>query len=349
MVPEILRPRALRPGDTVALFSPSEGLAARFPRAYDQGVNVLRHALRLRVRELPTATADGAWLRAHPRARADALHRAFADPEVRAVLATAGGEDVVRVLPFLEPDAFRRDPKILMATCDATPLLAVVHQAGLVCFQGPSVMSGIAHAGGLPVAFLQHVRAMLFGAPDALEYRPFGRYLERDPERATDAEPPALRDDARGWQVLQGKGRVQGRLLGGGVEALDLLRGSAFWPAPAFFDGRILFLEVSKALPGPDAVRRTLRGYCVQGILDRVAGLLVGRPRGYDDGERDAMEAAVVEVVAGELGRKDLPVVANVDFGRADPQLVLPIGGLLEIDCEERRLRLAEPPVVPAA
>ncbi len=345
---ELLRPRALRAGDTVALFSPSSGLAVRFPRAYEQGVGVLRHALGLKVRELETARADGAWLRSQPRARAEDLHRAFRDPEVRAVFATAGGEDVVRILPFVDPEVFRRDPKILMATSDATPLLALANQAGLVAFHGPSVMSGLAQAGGVPTAFLAHVRALLFGRQEMYEYRPYGAYLERDPERASDAEPPRLREDHRGWRVVQGRGRVRGRLFGGGLEALELLKGTAYWPAPAFFDGRVLFLEVSKVEPGPEAVRRTLYGYGVQGLFDRIAGLLVGRPRGYDESQRDALERELAEVVAGDFGRRDLPVVANVDFGRTDPQLIFPLGGLVEIDCDAKRLWLAESPLTPA-
>lgn len=346
---DILRPRALEAGDTVALFSPSSGLAARFPRAYEQGVGVLRHALGLKVRELETARADGAWLRSHPQARADDLHRAFRDPEVRAVLTTAGGEDVVRILPFIDREVFRRDPKILMATSDATPLLALANQAGLVVFHGPSVMSGLAQAGVVPTAFLAHVRAILFGAPELYEYQPYGAYLERDPERASDAEPPRLREDHRGWRVVQGHGRVRGRLFGGGLESLDLVKGTAYWPAPAFFDGRVLFLEVSKVLPGPEAVRRTLYGYGVQGIFDRIAGLLVGRPRGYDESQRDALERELTEVVAGDFGCRDLPVVANVDFGRTDPQLIFPLGGLVEIDCDAKRLWLVESPLALAA
>jgi muramoyltetrapeptide carboxypeptidase LdcA involved in peptidoglycan recycling len=343
---DLLRPRALRRGDAVALFSPSSGLAARFPRAYEQGLAVLRQELGLEVRAFPTARADQGWLRANARARAEDLHRAFADPKIRAVLATAGGEDVVRLLPYVDPAVLRADPKILMATSDATPLLAAAHQAGLVTFHGPSVMSGLAQAHGLPTSFLAHVRAMLFDAPDTYEYRPYRAYLERDPEHARDAEPPRLRQDERGWRVLQGRGRARGRLFGGGLEALELVKGTAWWPALTFFDARVLFLEVSKVLPGPEAVRRTLRGYGVLGVFDRIAGLLVGRPRGYDDGQREALERDVAEVVAGDFGRRDLPIVANVDFGRTDPQLIVPLGGLVEIDCDQNRLWLAEPPVV---
>ncbi|GEJ56880.1 S66 family peptidase [Anaeromyxobacter diazotrophicus] len=339
---ELVRPGALRPGDTVALFSPSSGLAARFPRAYEQGVAVLRQELGLEVRALPTARADQAWLRANPRARADDLHRAFRDPEIRAVLATAGGEDVVRLLPFVDQTVFQTCPKILMATSDATPLLALAHQAGLVTFHGPSVMSGLAQARGLPTAFLTHVRAMLFEGRESYEYHPYGSYLERDPERASDAELPRLRRDERGWRVVQGAGRVRGRLFGGGLEALELVKGTPWWPAPSFFDGKVLFLEISKVLPGPEAVRRTLRGYGVAGLFDRIAGLLVGRPRGYDEGQRDALEKDLVEVVAGDFGRRDLPIVTHVDFGRTDPQLIVPLGGLVEIDCQARRLWLAE-------
>jgi muramoyltetrapeptide carboxypeptidase LdcA involved in peptidoglycan recycling len=120
------------------------------------------------------------------------------------------------------------------------------------------------------------------------------------------------------------------------------LKGTPWLPPPDFFDGRILFLETAEATTRPAMVRWALRGLGVMGVLDRVAALLLGRPRHATEPERDALEAAALEVVSGDLGRRDLPVVANLDFGHTDPQLVLPLNGLVEVDCSARRLWLAE-------
>jgi muramoyltetrapeptide carboxypeptidase LdcA involved in peptidoglycan recycling len=92
-------------------------------------------------------------------------------------------------------------------------------------------------------------------------------------------------------------------------------------------------------------MRRTLRSLAAAGVVERLAGLLVGRAMRYSDAEKDALDAEVMAAVE-EAGRADLPVVTNVDFGHTDPQLVIPLGGLLEIDCDARSLRLAAPVLV---
>jgi muramoyltetrapeptide carboxypeptidase LdcA involved in peptidoglycan recycling len=86
-----------------------------------------------------------------------------------------------------------------------------------------------------------------------------------------------------------------------------------------------------------------LRAFGVQGIFDRVAGVLVGRARDHSAAERATLEATIQAVVADEFGRPDLPIVANLDFGHTDPQWVLPLGVRAELDVDARTLRLVEP------
>ncbi|MDQ3033116.1 MAG: hypothetical protein M3Y87_11910 [Myxococcota bacterium] len=81
------------------------------------------------------------------------------------------------------------------------------------------------------------------------------------------------------------------------------------------------------------------------GALDGAAALLLGRPRGYDETQRVELEEVAREIVAGEFGRSELPIVAHLDFGLTDPQWILPLGCELEVDCDARTLTLLEPPV----
>ena len=80
----------------------------------------------------------------------------------------------------------------------------------------------------------------------------------------------------------------------------------------------------------------------MQGIFARISGLIFGRARDYSNEEKIQLEQKIVDIVAGEFGRKDLPVVANVDFGHTDPQLILPIGVLAELDFTRKDFRLIE-------
>ena len=299
----------------------------------------------LEVREYPSTRATPAVLAADAAMRARDLNAAFADPSIRAVFASIGGDDSIRLLPLLDRDAIRADPKIVMGYSDTTTLLAAVRRLGVVAMHGPAVMAGLSQLGAWPDPVGEHVRAMLFEPADAYRYPAFGFVTEgypdwRDPSAVGQANEPRPDD---GWRVLQGSGVVEGELWGGCIEVIDWLRGTWTWPAPGSLAGALLCLEPSEEKPGPDAVARMLRSMAAIGVFDEVAGVLLGRPRDHDADETAAFEGAVVGVVAGELGRTDLPVVANVPFGHTDPQWVLPLGVRASADLDARTLTLVEP------
>jgi muramoyltetrapeptide carboxypeptidase LdcA involved in peptidoglycan recycling len=342
-----VKPPRLRAGDTVAVVSTSWGGPSVFPHVFDRGVDVLRRVFGLQVRELPSARMTPADLGANPRLRADDLNAAFADPEVRAIVSSIGGVDSVRILEHLNPALAMADPKILLGFSDTATQLAFYHQAGLVTFNGPSVMAGFAQIEHFPGA-VEHVRALLFDPTDTYDYRPSQDWTDGylDWGDPANAGAVAERHPHDGWHWLQGGGgRAEGRLFGGCGEVLEMLKGTRYWPAPEFWDGRILVLETSEDKPAVETVGYWLRNYGVQGVFDRVSAVLVGRARDYSDGEKADLDAMVVRVVAREFGATDLPIVTNLDFGHTDPQWILPLGIRAEVDADRRAFGLLEPAV----
>ena len=342
--PRAVRPARLRPGDHVAVLSPSWGGPHAFPHVFESGLATLR-GWGLVVREYPTTRAPDAVLRREPARRAADLDDAFGDPTIRGIFMSIGGDDSIRLLPFLDLAAAAADPKVLMGYSDATTLLLAYRRAGLVTFHGPSVMAGLSQMGSLPPAYGAHVRGMLFEPASTHAYVPYGIRVDgypdwRDPANVGLADPP--RRDG-GPRVVQGSGRVTGELFGGCIEVLDWLRGTAAWPDPDEWTGRLLLVEPSEEKPSPEQVTRILRSFGVAGVLDGIVGVLVGRARDHTRTEEAALEAAIRAVVGGEFGRADLPIVANLDFGHTDPQWVLPLGVRAEMDVDARSLRLVEP------
>ena len=131
-----IKPPRLKRGDTVAVLSPSWGGPSFFPAAYEVGVKNLQDTLGVRVKEYSTTRADADYLDKHPEERAEDLNRAFADTEVKAIFSTIGGEDSIRILPFLDLDLIRSNPKIIMGFSDTSTILTYLnHHAGLVTFQ----------------------------------------------------------------------------------------------------------------------------------------------------------------------------------------------------------------------
>lgn len=342
-----VKPRRLSVGDTVGIVSPSWGGPSVFPHIYENGLNALRN-LGLQIKEYPTARADDRFLKDNPRARAKDINDAFADPEVKGIFASIGGDDSIRILPFLDRAVIRNNPKILMGYSDTTTLLTFVNQLGLVTFNGPSVMAGFSQAAALPESFIQHVEAFLFFPEKEYEYLSFGVYCDgyldwRD--LANVGKTRELKRDA-GWRFIQGTGVVTGELYGGCIDVLEILNGTEFWASKEFWKGKILFFETSEDKPGVQKVRRMLRNYGMQGILDQAAAILFGRARDYSDAEKLEFDQMILEVIQGEFGRTDLPIVSNMDFGHTDPQFILPLGVKAEVSCDERTFRLLESPVL---
>ncbi|MDY0870813.1 S66 family peptidase [Dongia rigui] len=344
---QVLKPERLHIDDTVAIVSPSWGGPSVFPHIYELGLGLLQR-WGLNVVEYPTARMPAAELSARPDLRADDINRAFADPQVKAIIAAIGGDDSHRILPFLDAAVIKANPKILMGYSDTSTLHLFCQRLGLVTLHGPSIMAGFAQMSALP-DYAAHVKEMLFLPEAGYRYQPFAAYCDGYPDWRQQAKAGQVNDPnpAEGWRLLQGAGAVEGRLFGGCIDVFEGLRGGMFWPPTGaerddFWDGRLLFLETSEEAPGPELVADMLRGWGRDGILARIAGLMVGRPARYDADAKLALDEAIVGVVAGEFGRPELPIMTNMDFGHTDPQFVLPQGIRARLDCDAKTLDLAE-------
>lgn len=340
------KPSRLLPGDTVAIVSPSWGGPSTYPHVYQNGLRILRD-FGLQVKEYPSARSEVGFLANHPEARAKDINDAFADTTVKAIFASIGGDDSVRILPFLNRSVIHNNPKILMGYSDTTTLLSFINQLGMVTFHGPSVMSGFSQVESLPKDFTHHIQQMLFSPQEHLEYRSFDTYCDgyldwRDIENL--GRTKELKQNT-GWRFIQGIGIVSGELYGGCIEVLESLNGTDFWPGRDFWNGKVLFFETSEEKPSIQRVRRMLRNYGMQGVFDKVAVVLFGRARDFTDEEKEELDHTIIDVIKGEFGNGRIPVVTNMDFGHTDPQFILPLGVKAEIDCSKRTFKLVESPL----
>ena len=146
----------------------------------------------------------------------------------------------------------------------------------------------------------------------------------------------------KGWDILQGSSKIQGELFGGCIEVLEFMKGTKFWPNDDFWNGKILFLETSEDKPTPEQVKWMLRNYGMQGILNKISALLIGRPRDYSEEEKKSLNENILKIVNTEFKNSSLPIITNMDFGHTDPQWILPLGIKAEIDCHKKEFKLIE-------
>lgn len=342
----MFKPKHLSPGDKVAVVSLSSGILGepKFIHKYRIAKERLERDYGLRVCAMPNALRGQDYLYRHPEARAQDLMDAFRDPEIRAVICAIGGDDTIRLLPYIDFDVLRDNPKIFTGFSDTTTNHFMMHKAGLVSYYGLSLMCDVAEY----VSINEYTRAMmektLFAPQPSLDI-PCSDFCAFEKEKVMWAEENQhiLRPRRKntGYELLQGSGVVQGELLGGCVDVFVELMGTELWPAPEDWDGKLLLLETSEVDMPDDLLRWYLRGLNAQGILSRVNGIVFGKPAAED--KFDSYKEVLRLVVGFEAGRPELPILYNVNVGHSYPIGVFPLGLRYEIDCEQKRLTLLEP------
>lgn len=332
------------PGDRVAVLSPSAGLPALFPLPYELGVRRIERDFGLLVVEYPTTRKAGA----SAQERAADIHAAFADPEIKAVLTSIGGDDQITVLPHLDRELLRANPKPFFGWSDNTNLLALLSSVGVVGYYGGSVMVEFGRCGAMHPLTAESLRAALFtsGEYDLREADAYGDMeLPWDDPASFDREPTL--EPCEGWIWHYPDEVVEGISWGGCLEVVGwLLMADREIGAVEQYDGRVLFLETSEELPRAEQVYRVLRCMGERGLLHRFGALLMGRAKTtslfdrrpepervrYREQQREAVLRALDEYAP------DLMAVFDVDFGHTDPHLVIPYGGRIRVDGPARRI-----------
>lgn len=333
-----------RSGDRVAVLSPSSGLPGLFPLPYERGLRRLRDDFGLEPVEYPTTRTMGAT----PRERAADLHAAFADPGIKAVIASIGGEDQITVLPHLDPGLLRAHPKPFFGYSDNTNLLLFLRDVGIVGYHGGSVMVELGRPGAMHPATADSLRAALF-TPGPYELTPSDACGDVDAPwddpHALASEP--VMEPSDGWSWHNADRVVEGNGWGGNLEVLSwlLMADRLIRPADTYA-GDVLFLETSEEMPRADEVHRILRSMGERGLLRQFPALLMGRAKSWSFEQRfDAPAKAHFrrqqrEAVLRALDRyaPDTMAVFDVDLGHTDPQLVVPVGGRIRVDGPTRRI-----------
>jgi muramoyltetrapeptide carboxypeptidase LdcA involved in peptidoglycan recycling len=339
-----IKPPRLKAGDTVAAITLSSGLAAIYPHVFETAKRNLEQIYGLKVITTPHALKDDDWIYHHPKERAEDLHWALKNPEVKGIISMIGGNESVRILPFLNHDLIRKHPKAFVGFSDTDIQHVAFLNAGVTSFHGPSMLAGIANLKAYPY-MLESFRKILFeGYTGRLHAAPQWSETFVDwgtPNYAAKADEAPGLQAGEGWQWLQGEKRVEGHLVGGCIEVLEMLKGTQWWPKSELFQNAVLYLETSEEVPALVMVECWLRNYASQGILNSISALLFARPMGYNTEMKGQLQHIILKVLK-EVGREDLPVVADVDIGHTTPLMTLPNGCKVAVDAEKKTIGLLE-------
>jgi len=238
-----LKPPGLKPGDTIGFFSPSSAATAWAPNRFARAKRFMEaQGFRLKAGSL-TGERDH-WRSGSIAARAEELNALIRDPEVRAIMSVIGGSNSNSLLPYLDYEALKRDPKIIIGYSDVTALLLGIHaRTGLVTFYGPALVASFGELSPLVdetlAGFNQICQAGGAAVPHTVPTPTQWTDERLDWEQQTRAKqclPNRL--------ISVGSGRVRCRLIGGNLNTLAGIWGSPYMPPIA--RGDILLLEDSQ-------------------------------------------------------------------------------------------------------
>jgi muramoyltetrapeptide carboxypeptidase len=308
-------PKPLRRGDTVGLIASSAAVADL------EDLVIAREtlqALGFKVKSGRFYNERRGHLAGRDEDRAADLNAMFADPEVKAVICARGGSGAARILPLLDYQMIRRNPKPLLGYSDITALHnALLAQCGLVSFHGPN---GI----GSWNAFNVDQFERLFFNQELMQY-----------QNEQDLKGELVQRENR-TRVITG-GKAQGQLIGGNLTVLTALAGTPYLPD---FQDKILFLEDIEEQPYRiDRMMSTLK---LMGALDKIKGFIFGDCNRCNPGNGWG-SLTLDEIFADFIKPLGIPAYRGAMIGHIPKQFIVPVGAMAEMDADAGTFRLLEP------
>jgi muramoyltetrapeptide carboxypeptidase len=319
-----IRPKVLRPGDTVGLITPASPVGAKQLADAEQRIKSLglRSKIGMHVGKPPGGGKSTI------QANIDDLHSMVRDAEVQAIFCMRGGTGSIELLDRIDYDLIRRHPKIFLGFSDITHLHLAIHRySRLVTFHGPNIASFL----GLPKYTLSYLRKAIF------DNRPIGKVS--NPTQPSDPKFPAYKIRTIG------PGKASGRLIGGNLTAISYTMGT---PYEIETRDSILFLEAVNQ--EPDQVRTMLNQMRLAKKFDGVAGIIFGActncitPAGTVPDENAIYSTD--EVLDDMLGKLHVPVLSGLAIGHIPDQMTVPLGVMATLDADIGTLTITEAGVV---
>ena len=286
-----IKPRALKPGDTIGIISPCSGMSEAGVAAALEGIKSRGYNYKLG--KYVFSKTDG--YAGSIEERAADFNDMIADPEVNMLL-FPGGEISNEILPYIDYEAIRKNPKIICSYSDGTSIVEAVHyMTGLITFYSGSTR--------------------LFDPIIDYNMRSFeSRLVTGDCayEKATE------------WRVVR-PGIAEGEIVAGYLWNFALLQNGGYYKVPE--EKYILFIEDYESFSKPSRMSKFFQDMVQKGAFERATGLVFGH---YSS---DPEKVEKILPVLRRLGdRLNIPVVYTDDYGHGEYMSIFPIGVQARLD-----------------
>jgi muramoyltetrapeptide carboxypeptidase len=314
-----IKPPRLKPGNTLGLIAPGSYISE--DELKDSKENLEKLGYKVLYNDIILSKTG--YLAGTDESRAEEVNSMFADKKVNGIICARGGYGCVRILPMLNYDLIKNNPKAIIGYSDITALLnAIYTEAGLITFHGPV---GISTFNEFSVTYFNEV------------------LVHPEKDLVLNSVKGEDEKDINGITTIV-SGKAVGELVGGNLSVLNSLIGTKY---DFNGEGKIIFLE--EIGEEPYRIDRMLTQLIQSGKFDKAAGIALGVFKDCEPKEKDpsfSTSFSLMEVLFDRLSYLKIPVIYGMSFGHIKNKFTFPIGIKAELDTVSQTITLLENSVI---
>ena len=323
----------LKIGDSIGIFSPSSPITYSCPKRFKRAKEYLQNK-GFNIIEGNLTGKHDFYRSGSIKERAEELNELIRNPKVKCIMSTIGGMNSNSILPYIDYEAFKRDPKIIIGYSDVTAiLLAIYAQTGIVTYYGPALVASFGELPPFVDYTYKYFEEIIMGGTKI-------PHIFDVPEYWTDEYinwelQDRSKENRENKIITVFEGVVRGRIIGGNLNTIQGIWGSKYMPE--IRNGDILFIEDS--LIDAATIERSFSLLEVNGVFDKILGIILGKHELFDDLQTGRKP---YEILLEVLGDRKLPFISDFDCCHTHPMLTLPIGCRVELNATEKKVSIIE-------
>lgn len=321
----------LKVGDSIGIFSPSAPITYLCPKRFQRAKKYLEEK-GFNIIEGNLTEKHDFYRSGGIKERAEELNNLIRNPEVKCIMSTIGGMNSNSILPYIDYEAFKRHPKIIIGYSDVTAiLLGIYAQTGISTYYGPALVASFGELPPFVEDTYKYFKDIVIDTTMIpYEFKIPDYWTEEFINWETQDRGKAKRENQ--WITVH-EGVTQGRVIGGNLNTMQGIWGSKYMPE--IMDGDILFIE--DCLKDIATIERSFSHLKVNGVFDKISGIILGKHESFKDLNTGRKP---YEVLLEVLGDKKLPFIAEFDCCHTHPMMTLPIGANIELDATNRKVSI---------
>lgn len=321
----------LRINDSIGVFSPSFPITYLAPKRFERSKIFLKNKGFNIIEGVLTGKYDF-YRSGTIKERANELNSLIRNPKVKCIISTIGGSNSNSILPYIDYEAFIKNPKIIIGYSDVTAiLLAIYKKTGISTYYGPALVASFGEFPPFVEKTFENFKAILIDNLDfPFQYKKSDIWTEEFIDwEIQDREKIALPNN---WITIN-EGNVTGRLIAGNLNTILGIWGSEYMPEIKKDD--ILLIEDS--LKDIATVEKNFSFLKINGVFDKIGGLILGKHELFKDLGTEKKHYQVLEEI---IGKTKIPILSEFDCCHTHPMFTMPIGSTIELDATKQTIKL---------